>query len=63
MSADNHQLGHFKIEGLKLAKRGTPQVQVSSRYYIYKFVKRLFPKTKKGLVLGVFLTNAKYLHF
>lgn len=35
MSADNHQLGHFKIEGLKLAKRGGPQVQVRSRYYIY----------------------------
>lgn len=29
MSADNHQLGHFKIEGLKLAKRGIPQVQVT----------------------------------
>lgn len=29
MSADNHQLGHFKIEGLKLAKRGGPQVQVT----------------------------------
>jgi len=29
MSADNHQLGNFKIDGLKLAKRGVPQVQVT----------------------------------